>query len=213
MKVGRKNEMSIIDPRKSEEKHTWKKRGPNIVRRPGEVRALLWRMLPWYATAFFGVIAAGSMVYEFWFSATLALVFAALSPTPVRRWLRFDRWFPSYGPKRMAVAGILATVLLAIVCELAVINRIDEFNHRPEQILAQAEEAVEAGEYQAVYELAKHYDVLPSRPLKDVVLKAQKKQQEEQERLKEFTEVFLNEYRRHKQAQREAEARSNSAGE
>jgi len=72
---------------------------------------------------------------------------------------------------------------------------------------------VERSDYQAVFGLAKRFDVVPGRPLEAIASKARVQQKEEQERLKAFTEVFLDQYRRQQDVRREAEAGPGSAGE
>lgn len=204
--------MRILDPRMPEEKETWKSRGPNIVYRPGDYRDLFWRILPWYSAAFAGVIAAGSIIYGLWLSALFSLFLTALFPPPVRRLLRFDNWLPINERLHSLALSILAIVMLAALCQLEVINRIDDFAQQRDDIISRAEKAFERSDYQAVYGLARRFDMVPDRPLDSIALKARTKQKEEQERLDAFTEVFLDQYRRQRDARRETEAGSDSAG-
>ncbi|MEX0603951.1 MAG: hypothetical protein WD623_10390 [Marinobacter sp.] len=205
--------MKILDPRTPEEKETWKRRGATIVYRSGEVRALLWRMLRWCATAFSAAIAAGSIIYSFWLSATFALFLTVIFLSPVRRWLRFDSGCQLNGRLQILGLGILVIVVLAAICQLEVMSRINDFYQQREQIVTRAEKAVERSDYQAVYALAKRFDVVPGQPLEAIASKAQAKQKEEKERLEAFTEVFLDQYRRQRDSRREAEAGADSAGE
>ncbi len=102
---------------------------------------------------------------------------------------------------------------LAGLCELELTRRVAEFDGNTAQILAQARQAVDDGNYEAIYGLAKRYDVVPERPLEAFATEARTLEREKQERIKQLTDVFLEQYRRQRDARREAETESSQTGE
>ncbi|MEX0603956.1 MAG: hypothetical protein WD623_10415 [Marinobacter sp.] len=170
--------MNLNDPRTPEDEETWSARGPKIVRRPGEVRALIWRMLPWYVAAFFAAIAVGAVLNSFWFSAMLAALLTAFSPSPVRRRLHVKTRVPLYDHHLMVGVIIAALVAIGLVCEWELQNRINEFENQRPNIIAQAEKALNFGEYSKIDTLADRYRIIPGRPFKPFVAKSQKLKEE-----------------------------------
>lgn len=205
--------MENIDSRIPEEKEPWEPGGPNVVRRPGEVRALMWRMLPWYVTAFFAAVSVGSMLTGFWVSTLLATLLTILSVPTVRRRFQDKTRIPLYDRYSSAGFALLALATVGLVCEWELKNRIDEFETGQSSIFAQADQALEAGEFSTFYALEKRYSIMPSQPLKPFVARAQALEEEAfQQSLEGRAQRFLEEYRRQRKTQ-ESEAILGSEGE
>lgn len=205
--------MKNIDSRMPEDKEPWEPSGPNVVRRPCEVRALMWRMLPWYVTAFFTAITVGSMLTGFWFSSVLATVLTILSVPTVRRRLQGKTRIPLYNHYSSAGFAILALVTVGLVCEWELQKRIDEFEGNQGSIFAQADQALEAGRFSTFYALEERYSIMPSQPLNSFVARAQALEEEAfQQSLEGRAQRFLEEYRRQRKAQ-ESEEILGSEGE
>ncbi len=199
--------MKNIDPRKLEVKEPWEPSGPNVVRRPGEVRALLWRMLPWYVTAFFAVITVGSALTGFWVSTVLATLFTVLSVPTVRRRFQNKTRVPLYNQYSSVGFAIVAMVTVGLVCEWELKSRIDEFESGQSSIFSQADQALEVGEFSTFYALEKRYSIMPSQPLKPLVARAQALEEEAfQQSLEGRAQRFLEEYRRQRKEQESEEA-------
>lgn len=205
--------MEAKDPRIPEGQEPWEPRGPNVVRRPGEVRALIWRMLPWYVVALFAAIAVGSILSSFWVSAMLSSILTVCSLPALRRRVHDKVNVPLYDHYSTVVVAFAALVAVGLVCEWELNNRINEFESRQSSIFAQANQALEADELSEVYALAERYSIIPGRTLDPFIKRAQAKEKEAFENsLEGRAQSFLKEYRRQKNEQ-ETDADSRSEGE
>lgn len=204
--------MNINDPRTPEAEEAWDPHrdppGPNVVRRPGEVRALIWRMLPWYVVALFAVIAVGSILSSFWISATLSGFLTVFALPALRRRVHDATRVPLHDHYSTVGAAFASLVAVALVCEWELQNRISEFEGSQSSIFAQANQALEADELSKVYALAERYSIIPGQTLEPFIERAQAKEEEAFENsLEGRAQRFLKEYRRQKKAQ-ESEADS-----
>lgn len=201
-KLEQTSSMEKIDARIPEDKEPWEPSGPNVVRRPGEVRALIWRMFPWYVTGFFAAISVGSMLTGFWVSTLLATLLTIFSLSTVRRRFQDKTRIPLYNQHSSAGFAILALATVGFVCEWELQNRIDEFETGQSSIFAQADQALEAGEYSRFYALEKRYSIMPSQPLKSYVVRAQALEEEAfQQSLEGRAQRLLEEYQRQRKTQ------------
>lgn len=209
--------MEIKAPRTQEGEKAWDPYrdppGPNVVRRPGEVRALIWRMLPWYVVALFAAIAVGSMLSSFWISATLSGFLTACAMPALRRRVHGVTHVPLYDHYSTVGLAFASLVAVGLVCGWELQSRISEFERRQSSIFAQANQALETDELSEVYALAERYSIIPGQTLEPFIERARAKEEEAYENsLEGRAQRFLKEYRRKRKAQ-ESEADSDAEDE